>query len=146
MPVSLATSPMPSVASVIHFLLDLNPGSGPRLAGPASRPEEEHVTDPSPISCTLGESDLRRRLDEIAALGTDSLITHEASDGVHNLRFRTDDTTRRRLELIADAEGRCCSFLDLSIDERDGQLVLTIAAPEGGEPVAEALAGAFRGV
>lgn len=102
------------------------------------------MTDSKPIACTLGESDLRRRLDEIAALGTDSLIAHEASDGVHNLRFRNDDTTRRRLELIADAEGQCCSFLDLSINERDGQLVLTIAAPEGGEPVAEALAGAFR--
>ena len=101
------------------------------------------MNDPGPIACTLGESDLRRRLDEIAALGAESLLGHEIKDGTHTLRFRRDDRTSHQLEEIAAAEARCCSFLELSLDERDGQLVLTIAAAEGGEPVAEALALAF---
>lgn len=101
------------------------------------------MTDPKPIACTLGASDLRQRLDEISALGAASLIAHEASDGVHTLRFRRDEGTRHRLEQIAAAEARCCSFLDLGISERDGELVLTIAAAEGGEQVAEALALTF---
>jgi hypothetical protein len=101
------------------------------------------VNDPQPITCTLGTSDLRLRLDEIAALGADALIAREVSDGAHVLRFRLDDSTRRRLEEIAAAEARCCGFLDLSIRERDGDLVLTIAASEGGEQLAEALALAF---
>jgi hypothetical protein len=101
------------------------------------------VNDPNPIACTLGESDLRQRLDEVAALGADSLIGHESEDGVHALRFRRDDATRRRLEEISAAEASCCSFLELSISERGGELVLTISAAEGGEQTAEALALTF---
>jgi hypothetical protein len=101
------------------------------------------VTDPKPIACTLGKTDLRQRLDEIAALGADSLIGHESKDGVHTLRFRHEEGTRHRLEQIAAAEAQCCSFLDLSIGEHDSQLILTIAAAEGGEQLAEALALTF---
>jgi hypothetical protein len=101
------------------------------------------VTDSAPIACTLGAGDLRQRLDEIATLGTDSLLGHESKDGTHVLRFRRDETTRHRLEEIAAAEARCCSFLDLAIDERDGELLLTIATSEAGEPTAKALALAF---
>jgi hypothetical protein len=101
------------------------------------------VTDPKPIACTLGASDLSRRLEEIAALGADRLIGHETKGGAHTLRFRRGEGTRRRLEEIVAAEARCCSFLDLSISERDGDLLLAIAAAEGSEQVAEALALAF---
>jgi hypothetical protein len=101
------------------------------------------VTDPELIACTLGESDLRQRLDQIAALAAESLLDYDAENGTHTLRFRRSDGTRRRLEEIAAAEARCCSFLDLSISERDDDLVLAIAAVEGGEQLAEALALAF---
>lgn len=101
------------------------------------------MIEPKPIACTLGEADLRHRLDEIAALGADSLIGHEERDGAHTLRFRCDEGTRRRLEAIVVVEAECCSFLDLRIDECDDQLVLAVAATEGGEQLAEALALAF---
>lgn len=101
------------------------------------------MNDPDPIACTLGESDLHRRLEQVAALGAESLLGHEAKDGVHTLRFRSDAGTRHQLEEIAAAEARCCSFLDLSIGERGGELTLTIAAAEGGEQLAEALALSF---
>jgi hypothetical protein len=102
------------------------------------------VTDPKPIACTLSESDLRQRLDEIAGLGANSLIGQESKDGTRVLRFRRNEWTRQRLEQIVTAEARCCSFLDLGIGERDGELLLTIAAVEGGESTADALALAFR--
>jgi hypothetical protein len=101
------------------------------------------VTDPNPIACTLGTSQLRQRLDEIAALGAESLLGHELEDGAHTLRFHRDDRTRRQLEEIVAAEARCCPFLDLSINESEDDLVLAIAAPEGGDQLAEALALAF---
>ena len=101
------------------------------------------MTDPEPIACTLAESDLHQRLIEIAALGADSLLGHELKDGMYTLRFRRDDGTFRQLEEIAAAEARCCSFLDLSVCERDGALFLTIAAADGGEQLAEALALTF---
>ncbi len=101
------------------------------------------MTNVQSIACTLGASDLSQRLDEIATLGADSLIAHELKDDAHTLRFRRDDGTRDQLEGIIAAEARCCSFLDLSVSERDDDLVLAIAAPEGGEQLAEALALAF---
>jgi hypothetical protein len=101
------------------------------------------VTDPSPIACTLDESNLRQRLEEIAALGADALIAHEEANGIHTLRFRRDDETHRRLQQIVAGESQCCSFLDLSIGERDGDLVLTLDAPMEGRPVADELARAF---
>jgi hypothetical protein len=101
------------------------------------------MTDPKPISCTLGASDLQQRRDEIAALGTASLIGHAVEDGVHTLRFRRDEGTRHRLKELAAAEAQCCSFLDLSIGDRHDELVLSIAASEGGEQLAEALALTF---
>jgi hypothetical protein len=101
------------------------------------------VTDPQPIACTLGENDLRRRLEQIAALGADALIVHEEAGGIHTLRFRRDEETRRQLEQIVDAEASCCSFLDLSIDERDGELILALGSPTEGRPVADELARAF---
>jgi hypothetical protein len=101
------------------------------------------VNDPDPIACTLGESDLRQRLDEIAALGAESLLGHELKDGTHTLRFRRDDRTRHQLEEIVAAEARCCSFLDLTIEERDGELILALDAPAEGRSVADELASAF---
>lgn len=101
------------------------------------------MTDAKPIACTLGESDLSQRLDEIATLGAESLLGHEFKDGTHTLRFRRDDETRRQLEQIAAAEANCCPFLDLSIAERDGELILALDAPAEGRPVADELARAF---
>lgn len=101
------------------------------------------MTDPKPIACTLGESDLSQRLDKIATLGAESLLRHEFKDGAHTLLFRHDHWTRRQLEEIVAAEARCCSFLDLSLGERDGELILVIDAPGEGRPVADELAGAF---
>jgi hypothetical protein len=101
------------------------------------------VTDSQPIACTLDTSQLDQRLDEVAALGAESLLGHEFKDGTHTLRFRRDDRTRRQLEEIVAAEARCCSFLDLSLAERDGELVLALDAPAEGRSVADELASAF---
>jgi hypothetical protein len=95
------------------------------------------------IACSLGADDLQRRLAAIAELGAGSLIAREADGGRHLLRFRADPETRRRLEAIAAAEVECCSFLELSLRQRGGELVLSIAAPRGGQPIADELAAAF---
>lgn len=101
------------------------------------------MPDPQPIACTLDENALRQRLEQIAALGADALIGHEETGGAHTLRFRLDEQTRHRLEQIVDAEAKCCSFLDLTIEERDGELILALDAPAEGRPVADELVSAF---
>lgn len=103
------------------------------------------MTDPKPVACSLGAGDLQARLTEIAEVGAASLIAHDEDAGRHTLRFRPDPTTRRRLEQIVAAEAQCCSFLDLDLAERDGELILTLAAPEAGQPIADELALTFAG-
>jgi hypothetical protein len=101
------------------------------------------MTDPQPIACSLDASDLRQRLAEIAAVGADSLTGRSVAGGRHVLRFRGDDETRKRLSAVVDAEAACCSFLALTLAREGDELVLTIAAPDGGQAVADELAHAF---
>jgi hypothetical protein len=104
------------------------------------------MTEAIPIACSLGASDLRERLDQIAVVGAKSLIDRSAEGGCHRLRFRSDAETRRRLQAIVDAEAECCSFLSLALEEQSGELVLSIAAPQDAQTVADELAAAFAGV
>lgn len=103
------------------------------------------MTGGTPIACSLGASDLHQRLDEIAEVGANSLIECSADGERHLLRFRSDPETRRRLEAILTAEAKCCSFLDLSLAEEGGELVLSVSAPQDGQPIADELAAAFAG-
>jgi hypothetical protein len=103
------------------------------------------MTTDLPIACTLGAGDLQRRLAAMAALGADALVHAGAVDGLHVLRFRAGTAIRERLETIVAAEADCCPFLDIALTEDDGELVLTIAAPEEARPVAGDLARAFAG-
>ncbi|HEX4308256.1 MAG TPA: hypothetical protein VHZ54_19625 [Solirubrobacterales bacterium] len=101
------------------------------------------MTDSPPIACSLGADDLRRRLEEIAALGAEGLRGRSVEGNARILRFRPDPAIRRRLEEVVAAESECCAFLDLGLAEEDGDLVLRIAAPADGRPVADELALAF---
>lgn len=101
------------------------------------------MADDIPIACSLGAGDLAQRLTEIGEVGADSLISREADGDRHLLRFRADADSRRRLEEIVAAEAECCAFLDLALSERDGELVLSIAAPSDAKAIADGLAEAF---
>ncbi len=99
----------------------------------------------APFACSLGASDLGRRLAAIAEVGSQGLIGRSGDRGRHSLRFRSGAAVRRRLEAIVVAESECCSFLDLSLSERGGELILSIMAPGAAWEVADGLAAAFDG-
>jgi hypothetical protein len=103
------------------------------------------TSDKPPIACSLTAIALRRRLDEIAALGEEALVGRASDEGVHTLRFTAREEARRRLERVVAAESDCCPFLDLTITERDGELLLAISGTDDGQPVADELAAAFEG-
>jgi hypothetical protein len=104
------------------------------------------VANDAPIACSLGASALEQRLIEMAEIGADRLISRETDGDRHLLRFRADADTRRRLKEIVAAEAECCAFLDLSLSEKGGDLVLAIAAPLDGQTLADGLADAFTKV
>jgi hypothetical protein len=95
------------------------------------------------VACSLGAGDLEQRLAAIAEIGATSLIDHKAERARHLLRFRPGEETRRGLEEIVAAEARCCAFLDLTLQERDGNLVLSIEAPRDARAAADQMAAAF---
>lgn len=103
------------------------------------------MTDNKPVACSLGANELEGRLAAIVAVGNDSLISHQIEDNQHQLRFRADASTRRRLKEIVAAEAKCCSFLGLSLTDEGGALLLSISAPEQGQPIADEFAAAFSG-
>jgi hypothetical protein len=103
------------------------------------------MADELPIACTADPSELPRRLAEMAEIGANDLIEHRTDGGRHLLRFRSSARTRRQLEAILAAEARCCPFLDFALEECRGELVLSLSAPGGAEPVAAALAATFAG-
>jgi MerR family transcriptional regulator, copper efflux regulator len=93
-----------------------------------------------PVACSLSADERSERLAEFRAIGKDALLDVRP-DGV--VRFRAGAATRARLEAIIVAESRCCPFLDFDLRERDGELLLSIAAPEGAEPLASDLVSVF---
>jgi hypothetical protein len=99
--------------------------------------------DKPPIACSLTTADLRRHLDEVAALGTEALTRRESDNNTHTLHFASSKKTQRRLKQVIATESRCCPFLDLTLEERSGELTLTIATPEDAQPIADELAAAF---
>jgi hypothetical protein len=96
-----------------------------------------------PVVCSLDGGALERRLTAIAELGAESLVEHVEDGGRHVLRFQRDPRSRSRLEGIVSAEAACCAFLDLSLDDDGDHLVLSVAAPETGQPTADGFARAF---
>jgi len=94
----------------------------------------------TPIACSLSGDELPGRLAELGAIGRDALLS-VSPDGA--LRFRADTALRERLDAVIAAESSCCSFLKLDLREQAGELVLTIGAPEGAEPLASDLVNAF---
>lgn len=103
------------------------------------------MTEAPPIACSLNSGDLKRRLAVIAKIGEESLIARENDEGRHLMRFRADTETRKRLEEMVAAEAQCCSFLDLALEERGGELILSVAAPQDGQVIADELAATFAG-
>jgi len=101
------------------------------------------MTEETPAACSLDTGALEERLAAINEIGADCLISRQVEDGCHLLRFRADAATRKRLEGIIAAEAECCAFLDLSLDEKGGELTLSIAAPRHAQALADGLAGAF---
>jgi hypothetical protein len=98
-----------------------------------------------PIACTLDATALHRRLETMAALGRDALVTGQVDGTQVTLRFAGRAGVRDRVDAIVDAESECCRFLTMHVREEPGAVVLRIDGPEGAEPVLTELVDAFTG-
>jgi hypothetical protein len=94
------------------------------------------------IACSLHADELPTRLAEMRSIGTDALLSVSPAG---DLRFRADRATRERLDAIIADESACCAFLDFDLRQDESELVLSIRAPEGAEPIVAELVSAFAG-
>ena len=98
-----------------------------------------------PLACTLTAAQMPERLAEIRAIGADALLSSETSASRSALlRFRASSATRARLRALIAAEAECCAFLSFALADEADAVLLTISAPEGGEPIMQELVCAFR--
>jgi hypothetical protein len=95
------------------------------------------------IACTLSPSRMTERGEEIRALGRDGLEAVEREATRVMLRFRQDPRIRERVARVVAAESSCCAFLDFAIADSEHATVVTVEAPEGGEPMLHELADLF---
>src|SRR4051812_49627316 len=96
-----------------------------------------------PIACSLSATHLPVRRAQMAELGRDALVGAAIAGARAELRFKGASSVRARVERFVAAEGECCAFLTMRVEETPGEMRLTIDAPEGAEPVLEELVAAF---
>jgi hypothetical protein len=103
------------------------------------------MTAELPVACSLSATELPARLAEIADLGHTALLNARTEGGQAILRFEAAPGVRERVEKIVAAESECCAFLTMRVSDAPDEIVLSITAPEGAEPVLDDLVNAFRG-
>jgi hypothetical protein len=91
----------------------------------------------APIACTLSAGDLRARKAVIKTLNRQRLRRCERDD--LTLRLFYDAVAREDVEALVEQERACCAFLDFDVGEAQGEVVLTIRAPERARVAAEAM-------
>jgi hypothetical protein len=79
----------------------------------------------------------------MAGIGRDALVASRVDGAWGELRFSARPGVRDRIVSLVAAEARCCPFLEFGVADEPGWVVLTIAAPPGGEPVVAGLVDAF---
>jgi hypothetical protein len=93
------------------------------------------------IACTLGADDLKARLDRIAELGRQHLLS-QRQDGLA-LRLLYAGEAGPALRDIVALERECCAFLKFELTERGKAVELTITAPNEVGEFAGVLFGHF---
>ena len=99
------------------------------------------MTAEAPIACALSAADYRARKASIKALNRESLRRRERDD--LTLRLFYDAAAQANVEALVEQERACCAFLDFQLDAAQGEVVLTIRAPERARLAAEAIYAQF---
>ena len=84
------------------------------------------------VACSLDATDQQTRLAEWAQLLGQARMREETPDGVR-YTFAADDELKTHVETLANAERKCCSFLEFEITEPRDDLELTVKAPPDGQ-------------
>ena len=95
------------------------------------------IVEAAPIACTLTPGEHKDRVSWIAALNRDALRDHRRRDLVLELRYAAE--ARARVHEMVRSEQGCCGFLAFDLQEAEGEIHLTITAPEAAREAADSL-------
>jgi hypothetical protein len=90
-----------------------------------------------PLACSLGAADLRVRAERWRALGRKALVASGRDGAVVRLTFSRSAGVEEELRELVRLEGGCCAFLDMTVEDGDGELTLLVAGPAGAEAVVD---------
>jgi DNA-binding transcriptional MerR regulator len=93
-----------------------------------------------PIACTLDPNLLTERLSDWNAVANRAVGKETLDTGVR-LRFAPEDGLAADLAALAEAEHRCCAFLDFAIGINADAITLDVRAPADAGPVVAQLFG-----
>ena len=99
------------------------------------------MAEPLPLACTLDAAALGERTVAMRRIGEGALLSARSDGGHAELRFTP--AARAEVEAIVAAEAECCAFLTMELSDTGDELVLTVDAPAGAEPVVDGLVAAF---
>lgn len=85
-----------------------------------------------PIACTLEAAEMADRAREMAKLGDEALAGVHLDGTRAVLRFRD---AHERVEWLAEAESRCCNFLEFAVDTAGEETTLEVRTPDGADQV-----------
>ena len=112
-----------------------------------ARPESSHtarvVSDALPLACTLGPQDGPARLRRWQALHRSAPPVSSARDGVLEVRYPGHPGVLDEVRALAAAEQTCCAFVDWSVAEVGGDVLLTVRAPAGTPEAVEPITALF---
>jgi hypothetical protein len=91
------------------------------------------------LACALPATEADRRARKTRSAIGESVLRRTAIDGGLRLAFAADERTAAALTEVVDAESRCCPFLEMSIERRNGELELTVTGPPEAAPMIELL-------
>lgn len=81
------------------------------------------------LACTLPPQGLQQRIAWIQDVTARGLVAHELTAASLQLRYRLE--VAAELAQIVAGERACCAFLQFELQQREGDVVLTLHAPAG---------------
>jgi hypothetical protein len=91
------------------------------------------------LACNLPADEAERQARLTRTTLGDSVLSRVEVDGGVRLELPGDEATETAVREVIGAESRCCPFLSMAAEPRDGGLELAVTGPPEAKPMIELL-------